>query len=310
MRGTKNPHSTRGRATTGKSKIAIRKRRRRRIRRIKRLAASVVITGCLCIGVVTVARRNTIDEKQVTVESKTDRMVEGTAANLQKTVIDNETENEEETEEMLEVHLSLEEYPEELQEMLEKYPETYDFVTGYFERSKYQGKEIDLTEEVEEGEVPLLLQWDKRWGYDSYGSKMIGSSGCGPTCMSMAYIYLTGDTEMNPREMAEFADRNGYNSEAGTKWDFMTEGAEQLGLTGREMGLSEDEMKEVLDSGKVIICSMKPGDFTKTGHFILIRGYDRKGFLVNDPNSKKNSEKHWEYETLYYQIKGAWSIGE
>ena len=39
-------------------------------------------------------------------------------------------------------------------------------------------------------------------------------------------------------------------------------------------------MKQALDDGKVIVCSMGPGDFTTEGHFILIRGYDGNGFYV------------------------------
>ena len=67
-------------------------------------------------------------------------------------------------------------------------------------------------------------------------------------------------------------------------------------------------MKQVLDQGGVLISSMRPGDFTTTGHFILIRGYDQNGFFVNDPNSRRNSEKQWDYETLSGQIKGLWEI--
>lgn len=201
------------------------------------------------------------------------------------------------------------EYPEELLELLEKNPETYDFVISYPEREKYQGQEIDLTGEVAAGDIPLFLQWDRRWGYDSYGNEMIALAGCGPTCMSMAYTYLTGETDLNPRAMAEFADKNGYNTEAGTSWSFFTDGAGQLGMSGAEIGLDEAKMKEVLDRGNVIICSMRPGDFTTTGHFILIRGYDGKGFLVNDPNSKANSGKQWNYDTLQSQIKCLWAIG-
>ena len=68
-------------------------------------------------------------------------------------------------------------------------------------------------------------------------------------------------------------------------------------------------MKQALDQGSVIICSMRPGDFTTTGHFILLRGYDENGFLVNDPNSRKNSEKQWNYDALSGQIKCLWEIG-
>ena len=78
--------------------------------------------------------------------------------------------------------LSPEDYPQELLELLEKNEETYDFVSGYPERADFMGKEIDLSKDYEPGNVPLLMQWDRRWGYDSYGDDMIGLAGCGPTC--------------------------------------------------------------------------------------------------------------------------------
>lgn len=201
-----------------------------------------------------------------------------------------------------------EEYPQELLEMVENNPETYDFVAGYPQRELYQEKEIDISGICQKGQAPLLLQWDLRWGYDSYGDSMIGVAGCGPTCMTMAYLCLTGDASMDPRKMASYASEKGYHTEAGTSWNFFTEGAADLGLSGSEAPLSETAMKQVLDQGGVLISSMRPGDFTTTGHFILIRGYDQNGFFVNDPNSRRNSEKQWDYETLSGQIKGLWEI--
>lgn len=200
-------------------------------------------------------------------------------------------------------------YPEELLELLEKNEETYDFVKNYAKREKYMEKSIDLSEDYKAGTVPLLMQWDKRWGYDLYGDSMIGLSACGPTCMTMAYLYFTGDTSMNPRKMAEYAQEAGYHSEAGTSWSFWTEGTHQLSLYGEELPLDENAMKAALDNNKLIVCSMSPGDFTDKGHYILLRGYDENGFFVNDPNRKENSEKQWDYETLMKQMKNLWALG-
>lgn len=199
-------------------------------------------------------------------------------------------------------------YPQELLEMLEKNEETLDFVEGYGERLQWLGEDIDLSGEVTAGRVPLLMQWDRRWGYDTYGDGMVGWAGCGPVCMTMAYLYLTGDTSMDPRQMAEFADENGYHTENGTSWEFWTTGAAALGLRGEELSLSESVMKGVLDNGGVVVCSMGPGDFTTTGHFILIRGYDGNGFYVNDPNRKSTSEKQWTFDQLKGQIKNLWGL--
>lgn len=197
---------------------------------------------------------------------------------------------------------------EELKELLSKNEEAADFVKGYSDRQVYVNQPINIKDDCEEGQVPLLMQWDKRWGYDAYGDSIIGLAGCGPTCLAMAYLYFTGDTEENPRTMAQFADENGYHTLEGTSWSLWTDGVKELGMTGEVLPLDENRMKTVLDQGGVIVCSMRPGDFTTTGHFILIRGYDDEGFWVNDPNRRSNSEKQWTYETLSGQIKNLWGI--
>ena len=57
----------------------------------------------------------------------------------------------------------------------------------------------------------------------------------------------------------------------------------------------------------VVICSMKPGDFTAAGHFVVIYGYDSEGFLVNDPNCVARSRESWSYDVIGKQIKQMWT---
>ena len=198
-------------------------------------------------------------------------------------------------------------YPENMLTALANNPEMADFAAGYLEKDKVATG--GLTEEEKRQDFPLFLQWDPRWGYASYGvDSNIGLSGCGPTCMTMAYLYYTGDLTMNPRKMAEYAQERGYHTEEGTSWSFWTDGAADIGLYGEQISLSENNMKAVLDCGGLLVCSMSPGDFTTKGHFILLRGYDEHGFFVHDPNRKENSKKQWEYDTLSTQIKNLWAI--
>ncbi len=68
-------------------------------------------------------------------------------------------------------------------------------------------------------------------------------------------------------------------------------------------------MKRELDAGRIIICAMRPGDFTASGHFIVIYGYDGEGFRVNDPNCVARSRQKWPFETIQGQIKQLWSVG-
>ncbi|MGO5053489.1 C39 family peptidase [Lachnospiraceae bacterium LCP25S3_G4] len=209
-----------------------------------------------------------------------------------------------------ESELDLSTLPIELQKLFKENKEARDFVIHYSEKEKYLGKEINLASDIKKGEVPLLFQWDKRWGYDLYGDDMIAIAGCGPTCMTMVYLYCTGDYKMNPRKMSKYAYENGYYSEEGTDWNFWTDGVNGLGLTGETIPLDEYRIKESIEEGKLVVCSMGPGDFTTQGHFILIRGYRDNGFLVNDPNSKDRSDKIWNYETLCPQIVNLWAIGK
>jgi hypothetical protein len=71
---------------------------------------------------------------------------------------------------------------EALSELVKNNAEAADFVADYPNRQNYLGQSIDLTHDVSIGQVPLFLQWDKRWGYVSFGDSIIGLSGCGPTC--------------------------------------------------------------------------------------------------------------------------------
>ena len=203
---------------------------------------------------------------------------------------------------------------QELQELAEKNEETRDFVEDYPNRDNYLGLDIDLSDELNDirnfTEVPLLMQWDKRWGYEEYGDSIMGLSGCGPACLSMVYLYFTQDSEGNPKEMGIFCEESGYYTEVGTSWELWTEGVTKLGLSGQELSLDETVMRNALNNGNLIVCSMRPGDFTTTGHYILIHSCNDQGFMINDPNRKSNSEKIWSYDVLKGQIKNLWAIGE
>lgn len=196
-------------------------------------------------------------------------------------------------------------YPEELIELLENNAETADFVLGYPE--KKDTAPAETIGDVTQGEIPLLLQWDERWGYAYYADDMIAVNGCGPTAIAMVAAGLTGDNTVTPYKVAQFSAGNGYYAgDSGTSWPLMTDGAQQFGIYGEEMGLSEDEVFSALENGHPIICSMRPGDFTTTGHFIVLTGVEDGKIRVNDPNSRERSGKLWDYSRLEYQINNLW----
>lgn len=203
-------------------------------------------------------------------------------------------------------HISINEYPTELIELLGKNQETEEFVLNYpFEKETYSKKA--LSEYLDQEEIPLFMQWDKRWGYYAYGSSIIGITGCGPTCLSMVAIHLLQNPAFTPIYMADYAQENGYYVQGtGTSWEFMSRGASELGLRVKELPLDENRIKEHLENANPIICIMGKGDFTDKGHFIVLTGIENGKIKVNDPNSKENSEKLWEFEQIKYQIKNLW----
>ena len=205
--------------------------------------------------------------------------------------------------------LSVSAYPQELVELLDRNKDTTDFVLHY-PLKKNNVYTIDLSAVVPCSSVPRLYQWDERWGYTTYSGELMGLSGCGPTCLSMAAIYLRQDAKYDPRYVADFSTENGYAvSGSGSAWDLMTVGARGLGLTSEALPLSEEQMKKALESGKLVICIMGPGVFTTGGHFILFVGYEDGKFIVNDPNSPTRSEKRWGFDEFGDQIRNLWAIG-
>lgn len=201
--------------------------------------------------------------------------------------------------------ISYGEYPESLIELFERNPETKDFVLGYPFREK---TDIDLSG-YDRNTVPLFLQWDPMWGYEKYGSDVIGITGCGPTCLAMVGWYLTEDDVMNPASVALFAQQGGYYEKGyGSSWTLFSEGAEKMGLSARELPLVKKKMVDALEAGTPVILALGAGDFTTTGHYIVLTGVEDGLFRVNDPNSVANSEKLWSYEQLEGQIRNIWAV--
>ena len=198
-------------------------------------------------------------------------------------------------------------YPESLIALVERNPETKDFVLDY---PKYKGlEEIDISKEVMKGEIPHFLQWDERWGYETYGSDFLAVTGCGPTCLSMVTCGLTGDTQWNPYEVAKMAEDNGYYVDgSGSSWALMSSGAEKLGLTVSSVIFDAEHIRATLEAGQPIICVMGPGDFTNAGHFLVLTGVDKNGdIILQDPNSVERTKQHWDVQKLMNQMKNLWA---
>ena len=200
----------------------------------------------------------------------------------------------------------LDRYPTQLLELVARNPETAQFVLDYPEvKDDPPGETVG---QVTKGTFPLLMQWDSRWGYQTYGDGLMALNGCGPTALSMVICGLTGDDTVTPWTVAQYADQQGYYVDgAGSSWDLMRTGCEHFGLKARELPLDQGVLNAALNKGEPVICSVGPGDFTTSGHFILLTGVEEGKYQVNDPNRHSTSQKLWDYDTLAPQIRNLWA---
>ena len=138
---------------------------------------------------------------------------------------------------------------------------------------------------------------------------MIAINGCGPICLSMVLCGLSGDVRWSPLEVAHMAQDEGYCvSGSGSSWSLMSEGAQKLGLKVHKIRFQEDVIVNTLREGMPIICIMGPGDFTTSGHFIVLCGVDKEGKVeVRVPFRKGNSDKKWEIGTIMSQTRDLWA---
>ncbi len=199
-----------------------------------------------------------------------------------------------------------EEYPFSLLYTLSKDLDLLDYVLGYKEN-----KGLVLSEEITDdlNEVPLFLQWDQRWGYGYYGDNVLAINGCGPTSLAMVLTYLTKDKTLTPYKIAKMAEeKHYYVPNSGTTWNLMHYGGMEYGVESKVLGLSKTSVFNALENNHPIICNVGPGDFTLSGHYIVLTDVIDGKLKINDPNSIKRSNQLWDFDSIKSQIKNLWEF--
>ena len=183
-------------------------------------------------------------------------------------------------------------------------PDTIEFVYNMNHNitdfPKTPGQSVDLGRKT-----PYYLQWDNRWAYDELGLKNIGISGCGPTSTAMVLARIKDDPSITPDKIAK--DAKNYMSSEGISWTFFSDEAKKYNLNSKDIPIDEKEMIEALKKGPLIV-SVSRGYFTLFGHIFVIDSYENGKFLVNDPNSVKNTMRPWTFEEISDQIAHIWQI--
>lgn len=160
-----------------------------------------------------------------------------------------------------------------------------------------------------QGSVPRLYQTDPAWAEEPYAGSTMGRAGCGPTCLSAVYVAVTGRGDLTPVDAARLSERGGHVADGLTAWTLMDEGAASVGLASRPVAADAGAVRAELAAGRPVVASMGPGDFTGSGHFIVLTGVDDAGRLhVMDPNSEPRTEQPWNLERTLSQTRALWSF--
>ena len=156
-------------------------------------------------------------------------------------------------------------------------------------------------------QVVYYNQLDSRWAGIMYGrSSTIGQAGCGPTSLAIVVSTLT-NKNVGPVEVSKWSVANGHRCEGnGSYHSLIPKGAQHYGL--KVEGAKKNEGQKIVDAlsnGKLAIVIMNPGHFTRSGHFIVLRGVTESGkILVADPASFSRSSQEWELSIILHEARG------
>ena len=128
------------------------------------------------------------------------------------------------------------------------------------------------------------LQKDPRWKDKPYcvpgESSTIGSAGCGPTCAAMIIETLTGKA-FTPEDACKWSLEHGYKAlHQGTYYSYFVPQlaafnikCDMLSWTstyGKPNHENHQKALEMLQQGYYLIALMNKGNWTSSGHFILV----------------------------------------
>lgn len=156
------------------------------------------------------------------------------------------------------------------------------------------------------GTLPIVYfnQGSDTWADQPYGTDDIGRYGCGPAAMAMVISSMT-DIDTDPLQMANTAVALGHWAKRGGSNLSIVEGlAAEAGLNAAPLQeRTPDALIDTLLGGDLLVALMGPGHFTKSGHFIVLRGATLGGnILVADPNSPERSLMEWDPELILEEL--------
>lgn len=172
---------------------------------------------------------------------------------------------------------------------------------------------INGIETLTGGNIPItyFAQNDPEWKDKLYGTDPIGVYGCGPTTLAMV-INSFGLAQTDPSIMSRYCVANGYWAKESGSYHSIVQGVSlAFGANcSAPNSLDTNELITRLKGNEIAIALMGPGHFTKTGHFIILRGVTEENkILIADPISRTNSLKEWDAELITKELSMSRSNG-
>lgn len=168
------------------------------------------------------------------------------------------------------------------------------------------------------------MQTDKRWAKIPYQVKGettdIAGSGCGPTCAASVVKSIRPEDTITPVEACQWSLNHGYKAlNQGTYYSFFVPFFKACGLVCQRIntvswykdnktGAHRDEADRYLSNRFYLIACMGKGTWTKSGHFIVIYGFQDGKYLIMDPASKALNRRKGDPYTVFHEMKYLWAI--
>lgn len=158
-------------------------------------------------------------------------------------------------------------------------------------------------------EPTTILQIDSRWSKvryalndnDRVGGEIanIGNSGCGPACMAMIIVTLTGNESVTPVTLCKWALQRGYKLQGqGTSYDYFVPQGRAYDITISRMNTVNNYhngsnaiaktvrgkvIDEITNKGNWVIAVMGPSIWTTWGHYVIAYGSEDDKVYIKDP---------------------------
>ena len=136
--------------------------------------------------------------------------------------------------------------------------------------------------------------------------KHVKESGCGATSASMVLRYLKGrdDEKFDPEYLFEWAYKNGEYYGYGLAESTLSKFLANEGIPSYWIDPDAGKVSAALRAGHPVISLVREGYFTSSGHYIVLTGITRDGYVtVNDPNNSSMGRMEYRLDTVLKQAK-------